>query len=352
MTNYEIHSNLLVFTKIVSGVRKLVAEIDSASPCIILKDPKILTWLLALSRTFDLHLAKDAWITIFGDTLKFTGVFDLCLNAGIIRKAGIETGYEEWKKYGWSEASVYHEATKDYPFLKMNVRKGLVEDEARMVQYRKEGCPPSIYQNFHALSSKLLVKFKNDESVDEYINKLSEKQKLGIEGLSVLLDVAYGERSKLNFGVQGHFLKKAIPSGGARHPLEVFLVWFGSEEVLQKGCYHYNVKSNSLDLINPGDFYAQFEKGTFDLFRKYKSAPKALLIYTTLYERAMWRYRESRSWRAILLDVGHAIMAYRTISNLLGYKHYTYQKFEDSTISNLLKINQATQTPLYVGTLV
>ncbi len=234
----------------------------------------------------------------------------------------------------------------------MNERKGLVEDETRMVQYRAEGFPPSIYQSFQALSSKQLIKFKNDDSIDEYVNKLSEKQKLGIEGLSVLLDVAYGERSKLNFGVQGHFLKKAIPSGGARHPLEVFLVWFDSEEVLQKGCYHYNVKNNSLDLINQGDFYKQFEKSTFDLFRKYKSAPKALLVYTTLYERAMWRYRESRSWRAILLDVGHAIMAYRTISQILGYKHYTYQKFEDSTISSLLKINMATQTPLYVGTLV
>ncbi len=114
LINYEIHNNLLVFTKIVSGVRKLVAEVDSASPCVIIKDTKILTWLLSLGKMFDPHLAREVWCTVFGDTLKFAGVFDQFLNAGVIRKVGIETGYEEWKKYNWSEASVYRASASKF----------------------------------------------------------------------------------------------------------------------------------------------------------------------------------------------------------------------------------------------
>ena len=349
---YEVHSNLLIHTKIVSGARRLVAEVNLSSPCVVIKDPKILTWISRLHGTFDVQTAKKIWNEVFGNTSKFSSVFELCVKSEILRKKDVTNEYIKWQKYGWNEAYAYHEATRDYPFLKMDERSGAIADEERMVQYKSESCPPSIYQDFPSISSRPLVKFRNNESIDDYLNSLSIEQKFGIEGLSVLFDVLYGERYKQNFGVQGHFLKKAIPSGGARHPIEVFMVWFGSQDVIENGCYHYNVKNNTLDLIKVGDFYNQFEKATFDLFRKYKAPPKALLIYTVLYERAMWRYRESRSWRAVLLDVGHAVMAYRTISQLLGYRHYTYQKFEDSTISNLLNIDLVIQTPLYVGTLV
>ena len=52
----------------------------------------------------------------------------------------------------------------------------------------------------------------------------------------------------------------------------------------------------------------------------------AAVVFTSLVERAMWRYRDPRSFRAILVDVGHAVMAYRHVARTLGFRTYAYQK--------------------------
>jgi hypothetical protein len=66
----------------------------------------------------------------------------------------------------------------------------------------------------------------------------------------------------------------------------------------------------------------------------------------------MWRYRDARSWRAPLVDAGHAIMAFRTVSAALGYSSYTYQKMRDEAVCMLLGISRFRQTPLFVGTII
>ena len=94
------------------------------------------------------------------------------------------------------------------------------------------------------------------------------------------------------------------------------------------------------------------ERATLDLFSKYDTAPAAALVFTSLVERAMWRYRDPRSFRAILVDVGHAVMAYRRVARMLGFRTYAYQKMRDSEVASILGIDRVTQPPLYVGTLV
>ncbi len=66
----------------------------------------------------------------------------------------------------------------------------------------------------------------------------------------------------------------------------------------------------------------------------------------------MWRYRDARSARAPFIDIGHALMAYRTVIQRLGVGGYTYQKFHDRQIAALLGINVERLAPLFLGTLV
>jgi SagB-type dehydrogenase family enzyme len=170
-------------------------------------------------------------------------------------------------------------------------------------------------------------------------------------GLSLLFDVCFGERGRMRFGKQGEFLHKSIPSGGARHPTEVFLVAFDGGPVLA-GVHHYNVEHHRLDLIRAGDYFEVCARTTFDLFKKFDSPPIALVVFTALYERAMWRYRDPRSWRAVMVDIGHGLMAMRRVAAALGFAQYTYQKFDDDALCDLLGLNPVRQTPLFVGTLV
>ena len=101
-----------------------------------------------------------------------------------------------------------------------------------------------------------------------------------------------------------------------------------------------------------GDHSQAFARATLDLFSKQDAAPAAALVFTSVVERAMWRYRDPRSFRAILVDLGHAVMAYRHVARTLGFRTYAFQKMHDSEVAALVGVDRVRQPPLYVGTLV
>jgi SagB-type dehydrogenase family enzyme len=144
---------------------------------------------------------------------------------------------------------------------------------------------------------------------------------------------------------------KSIPSGGGRHPTEIFLAAFDVDGI-PAGVYHYDVESHRLDRVSDGQQREAFADATLDLFAKYETPPAAALVFTSLVERSMWRYRDPRSFRAILVDVGHAVMAYRRVGRMLGFRTYALQKMNDSQMAALLGLDRVAQPPLYAGTLV
>lgn len=107
-----------------------------------------------------------------------------------------------------------------------------------------------------------------------------------------------------------------------------------------------------MDRIRSGDHYSVLRRATFDLFQKFDARPFGLIAFTSLVERAMWRYRDDRSARAVLIDIGHALMIYRTVAHVIGFETYTYQKFRDTELCSAMGIDRLRQPPLFVGTLV
>jgi SagB-type dehydrogenase family enzyme len=171
------------------------------------------------------------------------------------------------------------------------------------------------------------------------------------DGIGLMLDVCFGERGRIRIAGGATCLLKSIPSGGARHPTEVFLAAFDVPGI-PPGIYHYGVEHHRLEEIRAGQHRAALAHATLDLFARYDTAPAAALVFTSRVERAMWRYRDPRSFRAVLLDVGHGVAAYRHVARALGFRTYAYQKMRDGEISELLRLDRLAQPPLYVGTLV
>ncbi|MBT5389451.1 MAG: SagB/ThcOx family dehydrogenase [Alphaproteobacteria bacterium] len=328
----------------------MVAEVNAGSPPLILKDSKIIDWLIKLPKQFTLEESKTLWreLDLFQEV--FDAFFSLLLRKKVVIDAPSVKG-EEWSAFGWQEAHAFHEATRDYPFLDMGKPSGFVDDESRMEDFKSASLPPPIYQKFDAKIKYPLEKVESFTGLDELIENSFEKGKTTLKHFSVLFDLCFGERKKVDFGIQGHFLQKAIPSGGARHTTEVFFVYFNNA-AMENGIYHYNVEENSLDQLKKGNYFEEFFDATLDLFTKYTKRPFGLVIFTCLHERAMWRYRDSRSWRAPMIDIGHAMMILRTVSQKLGFDYYSYQKFKDKEVSELLELDNIRQTPLYVTTLV
>jgi SagB-type dehydrogenase family enzyme len=352
---YRLNPLLLIYSARIGGDRRLLAETRSSSPPLVLHDAHVAWALTALPAEFDLGEVHNVWSRVFKPEL-IELLWQACLDEGLI--APVETKdqtivrFDAWDAFGWSEAAIFHESTRDYPFIKMDEPDAFEQDRKRMVSYVEEASPPSIYQSFKAEHSVSLgARLSLRDSARRILQMMSPEDRRGLAGLGLFFDICFGQRDLVDFDVQGAFLRKAIPSGGARHPTEIFFAAF-PRSPLPPGIYHYNVEHHRLDCIRSGDHEASLRKATFDLFQKFKRQPLGLVVFTSLVERAMWRYRDARSSRAILVDVGHALMAYRTVANAIGFDTYTYQKIRDDFLCQEIGIDRLRQVPLFVGTLV
>ena len=335
----------------IAGRRRLVAQASAARPPLILNDPLALTALSVLPGEFDRHGAADAWRRAGVPERAHEELWTGLEAAGLFAAASGAGDTEWWDDLGWREARTYHEATRDYPFLQMDQRGAFAQDAERMEAYHVQAPAPPLYQHLRADGTVELARLAHGESPDARLERLEPAQRRGRDGIGLLLDVCFGERGQIAVAGHGRCVLKSIPSGGARHPTEVFLAAFDLRDI-EAGVYHYDVEHHRLERVAAGQQRDRFARATLDLFAKHDAPPAAALVFTSRVERAMWRYRDPRSFRAILVDVGHAVMAYRHVARRLGWRTYALQKMRDRDVADLIGVDPVVQPPLYVGTLV
>lgn len=352
---YAMDPRLLIYPRKINAERVFTGEAYSATPPLILRHPSILDACLQLPHQFTATEAQACWKEIDFAGVEVELVWQALVESKILRPVteidSVLPSAKAWRRFGWAEAFSYHAAVRDYPFLRMDTVDAFETDDLRMQGYAAASSIPSIYQELPSSGHVQLRKIDSARGASETFEALSSEERTGLPGLGFLFDLCFGEREQRAFKFQGSFLRKAIPSGGARHPTEIFFIALAGAPVLP-GVYHYNVRRHSLDRLRDGDLSEVCADATFDLFKKFDRKPQGLLVFTSLYERPMWRYRDARSWRAVLIDVGHALMIFRVVSRSLGFQHYTYQKFKDDIVADLLNLNPIRQTPLFVSTLV
>jgi SagB-type dehydrogenase family enzyme len=346
----RLHPALLVHTARVSGRRRLVAQAWAGRPPLVLKHPAALSALGALPAEFDRDGAFEAWRAAGVPEDAHDGLWAAFGEAGLVVD-GQQDARGWWSELGWSEARSYHEATRDYPFLQMDDPGAYARDRERMVRYARQAAGPSPYQHLGGEAVVDLPRLAPGASPDEWLERMSIEDRRSREGVGLLMDVCFGERGRMTVAGGGTSLLKSIPSGGARHPTEVFLAAFDVPGI-PEGVYHYDVEHHRLEGVSAGQLREAFARATMDLFARYEAPPVAALVFTSRVERAMWRYRDPRSFRAVLVDVGHAVMAYRHVARALGFRTYAYQKMHDREVAELVGVDPVAQPPLYVGSLV
>jgi SagB-type dehydrogenase family enzyme len=346
----RLHPALLVHAARVGGRRRLVAQAWAGRPPLVLNHPVALSALATLPAEFDRSSAGEAWREAGVPDAAHDALWRALDEAGLIVEAP-PNGSSWWSELGWSEARAYHEATRDYPFLQMDEPGAFDRDRERMEGYGRDGQGPPPYQRLAGDGVVELPRLGDRESPDDWLERLRVEDRRSREGVGLLLDVCFGERERMRVAGGGISLLKSIPSGGARHPTEIFLAAFDLVGI-PEGVYHYDVEHHRLVWLRAGQHRQAFAQATLDLFARYETPPAAALVFTSLVERAMWRYRDPRSFRAVLVDAGHAVMAYRHVARALGFRTFAYHKMRDRWVAELIGVDHIAQPPLYVGTLV
>ncbi|MCL2199107.1 MAG: SagB/ThcOx family dehydrogenase [Defluviitaleaceae bacterium] len=101
---------------------------------------------------------------------------------------------------------------------------------------------------------------------------------------------------------------RTVPSGGARHPFETYIV-VRAVEGLSPGLYHYLPTENFGEKIatiqRVGDI-ADYEKTITDALagQAWAAGAPVVLFYTCIPYKGEWRYNEM-SHRVMLIDLGH-----------------------------------------------
>lgn len=136
--------------------------------------------------------------------------------------------------------------------------------------------------------------------------------------------------------------RRSYPSGGARYPLEFYLVL---EKVtgIEDGIYHYNVKDHSLEKLLGAEYLPEIRKSFSTPW--IRQAP-VVCIVTSVWERNFMKYRDF-GYRLILLEAGHASQNFQLISTALSIKCSSVASFYVSKAARTLDLDPLVEAPIH-----
>ncbi|MEU9139518.1 SagB family peptide dehydrogenase [Streptomyces sp. NPDC048404] len=140
---------------------------------------------------------------------------------------------------------------------------------------------------------------------------------------------------------------KTSPSGGARHPTEIYL-YARNVDGLAPGIYHYAAAEHTLECLDRRLDDQQLVSAVGD--QGWVADAGALIFYTSVIARNQWKYTFPRVYRALMMDVGHLSQTVYLLATAAGL-HITYTAaLRDQIVEELLGCDPVHQ--LVIGTSV
>ncbi len=194
---------------------------------------------------------------------------------------------------------LYQRLVHNYPFGDYDIPQTIDEENSLMDKYAKSYEPPSSYFERPGTSYAL-------PDVSEH-NKQSKDFS---EDLAKILHYTFGSFGLLK-GRHGKFFHKTSPSGGSRHPSEAIVVLNIGLNDIPAGVYSYDFLKKSL--IDSES--VEMKERITEQFKHCKVA----IIVRSCVERPMWRYRDPRSYRPVIIDAGHIVETAKLLVEDFGY---------------------------------
>lgn len=252
---------------------------------------------------------------------------------------------KEWSD--WLPEGSFHFSTKDTPYLD---RSGWSVNRLRSVM-PKTPQPKFIKTVKQAKKIVLPARTLLDS---EFIRVLMarkthrrfSKQKLPFETVSQLLYLVWGVTGYRYSPRFGNLFHKTSPSGGARHPGEVYLMALRVKG-LKAGLYHYHPTTHHLKMISTNT--SREKAWLYCAGQHFVRNAAALFLMTAVFPRTMWKYQHPRAYRVVLLDAGHLCQTFCLVATWLGLAPFCTAALKDTLIEKDLAIDGIRESVLYVA---
>jgi SagB-type dehydrogenase family enzyme len=250
---------------------------------------------------------------------------------------------KEWK--AWLPQGSFHFSTKDAAYV------GPSWNLARLKSTLPKTPPPTIFKTLKGSKKTLPARtFPDSEFIRVLMARKTHRQfsnqQIAIETLSQLLSLVWGVGGYLRSEMFGKLIHKTSPSGGARHPGEVYVMALRVKG-LKPGLYHYHPARHHLKMVNPN---ATRQKACLYCARQdHARNAAALFLMTAVFRRTMWKYFLPRAYRVVLLDAGHLCQTFCLVATWLGLAPFCTAALKDTLIEKDLGIDGISESILYVA---
>jgi SagB-type dehydrogenase family enzyme len=162
--------------------------------------------------------------------------------------------------------------------------------------------------------------------------------------LAALLHGAYGVTGRLESSAgNGTLPLRAVPSGGALYPLEVYLAALRVDG-LDPGLYHFDPLICCLEIVRAG--LAVDELAALSTYPEIVSPCAALLLIAAVFGRTRFKYG-LRGYRFALLEAGHVGQNVVLVASALGLAAVPLGGFYDRPTDAFLGLDGVNESTLY-----
>jgi SagB-type dehydrogenase family enzyme len=249
-----------------------------------------------------------------------------------------------WKR--WLPEGAFHFMTKDTAYVPLDW-----PIEKKMQVLAATPAPPQFKTIRGAETFRLPPHEKTNDTFFETLrarrtHREFARGKLSLANVSKLLHTTWGVQGYLPTNVFGLLPHKTSPSGGARHPGEVYLMALRVDG-LERGMYHYHPRDHQLARL-PAKVSPRLASA-YCADQRYFSGAAALFIMTAVFARTMWKYGRGRAYRVVLLETGHLCQTFCLTATRLGLAPFSTAALRDSMIEKDLGLDGIAESVLYVA---
>ncbi|MEY2562739.1 MAG: hypothetical protein QOH88_932 [Verrucomicrobiota bacterium] len=246
----------------------------------------------------------------------------------------------------WLPAGSFHFSTKDALYLdRSDWSLGKWKD------ILPKTSQPAIFKTVKGSKTRLPPRvFPESEFIRVLMARKTHRRfssrELNLDTVSQLLSLVWGVTGYIESPRFGKLIHKTSPSGGARHPGEVYLMALRVKG-LPAGLYHYHPAHHRLERISSSATSAK--AGQYCAGQRYARKAAALFLMTAVFPRTMWKYRQPRAYRVALLDAGHLCQTFCLVATWLGLAPFCTAALKDTLIEQDLGIDGISESILYAA---
>ena len=259
--------------------------------------------------------------------------------------AGIEARLSEWGAWG-PAAAFFHCATRDVAFS-----SDLDAMASRMrAKARREPMPSAIKRYRGVPVIALPSRRRGGEFTDVVRHRRTWRQfgprPASLADLSEVLGLTFGIERWANLPGIGRVALKSSPSGGARHPIECYVMALRVSG-LSRGLYHYRPDTHALERLPGGARLRDVRR--FLPGQPWYADASALVLMTAVFARTRWRYRVGRAYRVILAEAGHLGQTFCLAASWRGLAPFCTMALADTVIERELGLDGASEAVVYAA---